>query len=66
MSTITPETWPTLAESLWAFLTSRNAEISYRFDDMLIEIPRDTAADAPRAVWRLHGTLRVTTSENPA
>ena len=59
----TPENWPALAESLWAFLTGRQAMISYHFEDMLIEVPRDTASDSPRATWRLHGTLRVSTSE---
>ena len=26
--------------------------------------PRETGADAPRATWRLNGTLRITTTEN--
>jgi hypothetical protein len=30
---------------------------------MLVEVPRETGADAPRATWRLHGTLRITTSD---
>lgn len=61
--TQSPENWPALAESLWAFLTGRSAEISYHFEDMLIEVPRDTAANSPRATWRLHGTLRIATAE---
>ena len=59
----TTTTWPDLAEGLYARLTGRSAEITYAFDDMYVEVPRDTAPDSPRATWRLHGTLRVTTSE---
>lgn len=58
-----PENWPDLAESLWAFLTGRGAEISYRFEDMLVEVPRDTTAGSPRASWRLHGGVRISTAE---
>jgi hypothetical protein len=27
-------------------------------------VPRETGPYAPRAVWRLNGTLRITTAEN--
>ena len=37
---------------------------SNRFEDLTVEIPRDTGPDAPRAVWKVDGTVRVTTSDN--
>ena len=47
----------------WSFLTSKRATIDYTFIDMIVEVPRQTGADSPRAVWRLDGTLRITTSD---
>ncbi len=40
-------TWPDLAEGLYSFLTGRGATIEYSFDDMEIQVPRDSADDAP-------------------
>ena len=48
---------------MWSFLTGREAAINYRFIDMAVEVPRDTGSDAPRATWKLNGTLQVTTRE---
>lgn len=31
---------------------------------MSVEVPRDTGRDAPRATWKLNGTLRSTTSDD--
>lgn len=56
--------WTDLGREMWSFLTGREAAINYRFQDMAIEVPRDTGADAPRATWKLNGTLQVTTSEH--
>jgi len=50
--------------SMWSFLTGREAAINYRFVDMSVEVPRDTGSNAPRAVWKLNGTLQVTTADN--
>ena len=36
------------------------------FVEMSIEVPRDTGSRAPRAVWKLDGTLRVTAEATPA
>jgi hypothetical protein len=55
--------WTDLGREMWSFLTGRNAAINYRFVDMLVEVPRDTGPQAPRATWRLSGTLQVTTSD---
>jgi hypothetical protein len=55
--------WTDLGREMWSFLTGRDAAINYRFVDMVVEVPRDTGAQAPRATWRLNGTLQVTTSD---
>jgi hypothetical protein len=56
-------TWPDLALGLYARLTGRGAGINYELREMVVEVPQRAGADAPRAVWRLNGTLRVTTDE---
>jgi len=56
--------WTDLGREMWSFLTGREAAINYRFIDMAVEVPRDTGVDAPRATWKLHGTLQVTTRDN--
>ncbi len=56
--------WTELGQDLWAYLTGRGAAINYSFVDMEVEVPRDTGADAPRATWKLNGTLRITTSDD--
>ena len=52
-----------IGKEMWSFLTGRNAAINYQFVDLNIEVPRSTGADAPRATWKLNGTLRITTEE---
>jgi hypothetical protein len=62
-TTVKPDTWPELAEALYEKLTGRGSHISYKFEDMFVEVPRDTGDNAPRATWRLHGTLTISTTE---
>ncbi len=57
--------WTDLGARMWSFLTGREAAIHYSFEQMAVEVPRDTGADAPRATWKLNGTLTVTTSDSP-
>lgn len=52
-----------LGMALYERLTGRGAAINYEFQNMVVEVPRDTGADAPRATWKLNGTLRITTDE---
>lgn len=52
-----------LGMALYERLTGRGAAINYEFQNMEVEVPRDTGADAPRATWKLNGTLRITTDE---
>ena len=56
-------TWPHLAEGLYSFLTGRGATIEYQFDNMEVSVPRDTGPDAPSALWKMNGTMRVRTYE---
>lgn len=58
--------WADLGQKMWSFLTGREAAIHYTFSDMRVEVPRDTGANAPRATWKLDGTLTVTTNDNDA
>jgi len=55
--------WTDLGARMWEFLTGRQAAIHYRFEDMAIEVPRDTGVQAPRATWKLNGTLTITTTD---
>ncbi len=56
--------WSDLGARMWTFLTGREAAINYTFTDMSVEIPRDTGSNAPRATWKIDGTLTVTTNDN--
>jgi hypothetical protein len=58
--------WTDLGREMWSFLTGRQAAINYRFVDMVVEVPRDTGPQAPRATWRVNGTLQVTTTDADA
>ena len=52
-----------LGMALYERLTGRGAAINYEFQNMEVEVPRDTGPDAPRATWKLNGMLRITTDE---
>ena len=56
--------WTDLGQEMWAYLTGKGAAVNYKFIDMAIEVPRDTGPEAPRATWKLNGTLRITTSDD--
>ncbi|MEM8757297.1 MAG: hypothetical protein AAGF47_05900 [Planctomycetota bacterium] len=56
-------TWPELAEGLYERLTGRNAEIAYTFEEMRIDVPSGSGANAEHASWTLNGTLRITTKD---
>ncbi len=62
MSDVT-RSWPDLAEGLYERLTGRGTTISYEFADLEVEVPDRTGPDAPRATWRLNGTLSIRTAE---
>lgn len=56
--------WPELAIGLYDRLTGRNAEITYNFDNMRIEVPSGTGANAEHATWKVQGGLTITTRES--
>lgn len=56
--------WADLGQAMWDYLTGRGAAINYTFEDMAVEVPRDTGHDAPRATWVFNGNLRITTSDD--
>ncbi|GAA1906422.1 hypothetical protein GCM10009737_03980 [Nocardioides lentus] len=58
--------WVDLGQKMWDFLTGRQAAIHYSFEDMAVEVPRDTGPQAPRATWKLNGTLTITTTDRVA
>ena len=56
--------WGDLGREMWDYLTGKGAAINYQFVNMTVEVPRDTGESAPRATWKIDGTLRITTEEN--
>lgn len=58
--------WADLGGRMWDFLTGREAAIHYSFEDLSVEVPRDIGPSAPRATWRVHGTVTVTSSDRTA
>lgn len=56
--------WTDLGREMWSFLTGRRAAINYQFVDVAVEVPRDTGPSAPRATWKIDGTLRISTEDD--
>lgn len=56
--------WADLGREMWSFLTGRRAAINYEFVDMTVEVPRDTGPRSPRAIWKVDGTLRISTADD--
>jgi hypothetical protein len=61
MSTEHTKNWPDLAVGLYDRLTGNNAEITYAFEKLNIEIPSGTGSDAEHAKWVLDGKLVIST-----
>lgn len=55
-----------IGKEMWAYLTGKGATVEYTFEDMLVEVPKTTGADSPRATWKLDGTLRIRTTDRDA
>ncbi|MEM1208402.1 MAG: hypothetical protein AAFY08_12705 [Planctomycetota bacterium] len=56
-----PQNWPDLAHGLYERLTGSNAEITYDFQNMEIDIPSKIGDGAQHAKWRFNGVLKVRT-----
>ncbi len=57
------KSWPDLAIGLYDRLTGRNAEITYEFSNMQVQIPSGTGAKAEHAKWVLDGSVKIRTSD---
>lgn len=55
--------WPDLAIGLYDKLTGRNAEITYEFSDLEVDVPSGTADDAKHAKWKLNGSIKIHTQD---
>ncbi len=55
--------WPDLAIGLYERLTGSHAEITYGFDEMRVQVPSGTGADAQHAEWILNGAIKISTQE---
>lgn len=63
MNNQTPQTWPDLAISLYDRLTERNAEITYDFDNVSVDVPYASGPNPTFAQWKVNGALKVRTRE---
>ena len=52
-----------LGRDMWSYLTGQEDTIDYTLVDVIVEVPRSTGPDSARAIWKLNGTLRITTSD---
>ena len=59
----TPTSFADLGKEMWSYLTGKGAVVEYSFDNMLVEVPKTTGPDSPRAIWKLDGTLRIKTTD---
>ena len=57
------KTWPDLAIGLYDRLTGRNAEITYEFDSLRVQVPSGTGPKAEHAVWELSGAVKIRTQD---
>jgi len=57
------KTWPDLAIALYDRLSGRNAEITYEFCNMHIQVPSGTGSEAEHAEWVMDGTLKIRTRD---
>jgi hypothetical protein len=55
--------FPELFVGMYERLTGRNAEITYAFDDLEVDIPSSTDVDAPSAHWKVNGAMRISAQE---
>ncbi|MEM1211177.1 MAG: hypothetical protein AAGI68_02660 [Planctomycetota bacterium] len=56
-------TWPDLAIGLYDKLTGRNAEITYDFQNLQIDVPSAADDNATHATWKINGVLKVRTTD---
>ena len=59
----TTTTWPDLAIGLYDRLTGRNAQITYDFDALTVQVPSEVGSDADHARWTVSGTVKIRTQD---
>lgn len=57
------KSWPDLAIGLYDRLTGNNAEITYEFEQMNVQVPSGTGPQAEHAQWVLDGTVKIRTRD---
>jgi hypothetical protein len=57
------KTWPELAIGLYDKLTGRDAEITYEFDDLELDVPSRVGDNPEYAHWKVNGTLKIRTED---
>ena len=62
MANTETKNWPELAIGLYDKLTGRNAEITYDFKEMEVDVPSGTQ-DNEHARWRVNGKVTISTTE---
>ncbi len=55
--------WPDLAIGLFEKLTGRNAEITYEFENLDVQVPSGVGEGTQHAHWKVNGTLKIRTKE---
>ena len=63
MNTEHTKNWPDLAIGLYDRLTGSNAEITYAFEKLNVQIPSGTGEQAEHAKWVFDGVVKISTSE---
>ena len=56
-------TWPELGMSLYEALTGRGAEITYEFDNLVVDVPSSASEEGPHARWKLNGIVKIRTKD---
>ncbi|MFW6353774.1 MAG: hypothetical protein ACOC3I_05250 [Verrucomicrobiota bacterium] len=63
METQHTTSWPELAIGLYDKLTGRNAEITYEFRSLEVQVPSGVGDNAKHAPWKLDGQLVIRTRD---
>ncbi|GAA4826524.1 hypothetical protein [Algivirga pacifica] len=54
--------WPDLAIGLYDKLTGKNAEITYVFEHLEVDVPKGVNS-SESAKWKLNGTVKISAKE---
>ncbi|WP_026958823.1 MULTISPECIES: hypothetical protein [Aliagarivorans] len=51
--------WPELAAALYDKLNERNAELTYDFHDVELQVPSNSSNEASLARWKINGAVSI-------